>query len=245
VVEFIDANCDCFGVEPICEVLLIAPSTYYAVKSRPPSTRSIREEELKPEVERVNSESYGGCYGARKVWRQLGREGFDVARCTERLMRELGISSVKRGGYKVTTVSDDRADRPKTWCGGSQVRSDTPRRAVGRRHHLRGDVSRLRLRRVRDRPVLPHDRGLASVELASQRPRARSGGDGGARRGRCPRRDSRQRPRSAVPSIRCTGRLSEAGAVASVGSKGDSYDDALAETINGLHKTEVIRRKGP
>ena len=91
----------------------IAPSTYYAAKTREPSARALRDAELKLEIERVYSESYDGCYGARKVWKQLKREGVPVARCTvARLMRELGLSGVKRGGYKVTTIVDPAADRP-------------------------------------------------------------------------------------------------------------------------------------
>jgi putative transposase len=97
----------------ICEVLPIAPSTYYAAKTRPPSARALRDEELKPEIERVHEASYDGVYGARKVRKQLRREGFEVARCTvERLMRELGLSGVRRGAFKVTTHADTRADRP-------------------------------------------------------------------------------------------------------------------------------------
>ncbi len=101
------------GGEPICEQLPIAPSTYYAAKTRPPSARALRDEQLKPEIERVHAASYGGCYGARKVWKQLGRENVPVARCTvARLMRELGLSGVRRGAFKVTTHADGRADRP-------------------------------------------------------------------------------------------------------------------------------------
>ena len=113
MIDYIDEFEGDFGVEPICRELPIAPSTYYAAKSRSPSARAVRDEELKPEIERVHAESYDGVYGARKVWKQLKREGTGVARCTvERLMRELGLSGVRRGAYKVTTVADDRVDRP-------------------------------------------------------------------------------------------------------------------------------------
>jgi len=92
--------------------LPIAPSTYYAAKSRPPSARSVRDEEIKPEIARVHSDNLG-VYGARKVWKQMRREGFDVARCTiARLMRDQGLQGVRRGAFKVTTHADGRAVRP-------------------------------------------------------------------------------------------------------------------------------------
>ena len=112
MVAFVDANRDRFGVEPICQLLPIAPSTYYAHKHRRPSARAVRDEELKAEVRRVHAENFG-VYGARKVWRQLGREGVAVARCTvERLMRELGLEGVRRGKPHRTTTPDATAPRP-------------------------------------------------------------------------------------------------------------------------------------
>jgi putative transposase len=97
MIAYIHANRDRFGVEPICKVLPIAPSTYYAAGRRPRSARSRRDEELKVEIRRVHAENFG-VYGARKVWRQLRREGVGVARCTvERLMGELGLAGVRRG----------------------------------------------------------------------------------------------------------------------------------------------------
>lgn len=194
----------------------------------------------------MHAESYDSCYGARKVWLQLKREGFDVARCTvERLMRELGLSGVRRGGaFKITTITDERADRPAdlverdftatrpnqlwvadityvaTWTGfvyAAFVIDAFSRMIVGWRvsGSLRSDLA------------------LDALEMAVH---ARGGGEGVVHhsdRG------------VQYLSIRYTERLAEAGAVASVGSRGDSYDNALAETINGLYKTEVIRRKGP
>jgi transposase InsO family protein len=223
----------------------IAPSTYYAAKTRPPSARALRDAELKPEIERVHAASYDGCYGARKVWKQLKREGFAVARCTvERLMSELGLSGVRRGAFKVTTVTDLAADRPAdlvdrkfvatrpnelwvadityvaTWTGFAYVSfviDVFSRMIVGWRvsNSLRSDLA------------------LDALEMAVH---ARDGAEGvihHSDRG------------VQYLSIRYSERLAEEGAVASVGSKGDSYDNALAETINGLYKTEVIRRKGP
>jgi transposase InsO family protein len=112
MIVYIDAHKERFGVEPICEQLPIAPSTYYAAKSRPPSVRAVRDEGLKPEIRRVHRDNFG-VYGARKVWLQLCREGIPVARCTvARLMSGLGLKGVRRGAFKVTTTSDDRALRP-------------------------------------------------------------------------------------------------------------------------------------
>jgi putative transposase len=112
MIAYIDANTDRFGVEPICQVLPIAPSTYYAAKRRPPSARALRDEELKAEIARVHAEHFG-VYGARKVWRQLHREGIGVARCTvERLMRQLGLEGVRRGKARRTTTPDLTAPRP-------------------------------------------------------------------------------------------------------------------------------------
>jgi putative transposase len=113
MIAYIDRNKEHFGVEPICKQLPIAPSTYYDAKKRPPSQRALRDEKLKGEISRVHAQNFS-VYGARKVWRQLRREGFDVARCTvERLMRELGLEGVKRGRKKRTTISDEETPRPQ------------------------------------------------------------------------------------------------------------------------------------
>jgi putative transposase len=112
MIAYIDAHRDRFGVEPICQLLPIAPSTYYHAKRRLPSARALRDEELKVEIGRVHAENFG-VYGARKVWRQLGREGIGVARCTvERLMRQLGLRGVRRGKPHTTTTPDQAAARP-------------------------------------------------------------------------------------------------------------------------------------
>jgi len=246
MIAYIDAHKERFGVEPICEQLPIAPSTYYAAKTRPPSARAVRDEGLKPEIQRVHRESYDGVYGARKVWKQLDREGIPVARCTvERLMRILGLNGVRRGAFKVTTTPDTnvprpadlverdfRASRPNqlwvaditfvaTWSGFVYVAFVTDvfsRKIVGWR------VSR----------SLRSDLALDALEMALwARGKNTEGLVHHSDRG------------CQYLSIRYTELLAEAGAVASVGSRGDSYDNALAETINGLYKTEVIRRKGP
>jgi putative transposase len=110
--QYIGANRERWGVEPICRVLQFAPATYYAATTRPPSARQLRDEQLKPEITRVWTENRR-VYGADKVWTQLGREGHPVARCTvERLMRELGIRGVVRGKTVRTTVADAESERP-------------------------------------------------------------------------------------------------------------------------------------
>jgi putative transposase len=112
MIAYIDANKDRFGVEPICQLLPIAPSTYYHAKRRAPSARAVRDAQLKAEIRRVHAEHFG-VYGARKVWRQLHREGITVARCTvERLMSELGLEGVRRGKPHKTTTPDAAAARP-------------------------------------------------------------------------------------------------------------------------------------
>ena len=110
--RYIDEHRDEFGVEPICEQLPIAPSTYYAAKSRPVSAREQRDEKLRVEIRRVHDGNFS-VYGARKVWRQLNREGHLVARCTiERLMGAMGLVGAVRGTTKRTTIGDDSAARP-------------------------------------------------------------------------------------------------------------------------------------
>lgn len=188
-------------------------------------------------------------YGVRKVWRQLCREGITVARCmVARLMRSMDLQGVVRGKKARTTMPDpaaacplDRVDR--------QFRAPTgPEQAVGVGLHLRGDPGRLRLRRLRDRHVRPQDRGLAGLPHGSRRLRA---GRPGASSARAPTRPER-RPLahhfdrgSQYLALRCTERLAEAGIEPSVGSVVDAYDNARAETVDGLYKAEVIHRRGP
>ncbi len=109
---YIDEHRDRYGVEPICALLPIAPSTYYDARRRSLSARALRDGALKPEIARVHAENFG-VYGAEKVWRQLRREGIPVARCTvERLMRDLGLRGVVRGKTRRTTTPDEAAPRP-------------------------------------------------------------------------------------------------------------------------------------
>ena len=249
MVDFIDRHRDQYWVEPICAQLPIAPSQYYEAKAREidperrPS-RLRRDEALLPQIHRVYEENFG-VYGARKVWRQLSREEIEVARCTvERLMRSLGLRGVVRGRKCRTTIPDDRAERPldhvnrqfvatrpnelwvadftyvATWSGFVYVAfviDVFARRIIGWR------VSR----------SMSAELVLDALEQAIW---ARSGINGVVHhsdRG------------SQYLSIRYSERLAEAGAQPSVGSVGDSYDNALAETIIGLFKAEVIHHRGP
>ena len=245
---YIDAHRDRFGVEPICRVLQFAPSTYWSAKRRAPSARSRRDADLKAQIARVHAENFG-VYGAPKVWAQLNREGHRVARCTvERLMRDLGLRGVVRGKPRRTTVADTAAERPRdlverrfsvpapnrlwvadltyvrTWSGFVYVAFVTDaysRRIVGWQasRSLRSDLALHALEQAiweRDRV----GRSVAGVIHHSDR-----GGQ--------------------YLSIRYSERLAANAVVASVGSRGDSYDNALAETIIGLYKTELVRHRGP
>jgi len=244
MIAYIDRNKDRFGVEPICRHLPIAPSTYYEARSRPPSARKLRDEQLKIEIARVDAANFS-VYGARKVWRQLNREGTPVARCTvQRLMRELGLQGAMRGKTRRTTTPDGTAARPAdlvnrdfsatrpnqlwvadltyvaTWSGfvyTSFIIDAFSRAIVGWRssRSLRADLA------------------LDALEMAIWARRDLDGLVHHSDRG------------GQYLAIRYTERLGEQGAVNSVGSKGDSFDNALAETIIGLYKTELIRRRGP
>jgi transposase InsO family protein len=249
MVAFIDQYRSDYGVEPICQLLPIAPSTYHRCKTleRDPAQRSPRarrDEQLCIEVRRAWHESDRN-YGARKVWKQLNRESIPVARCTvERLMILLGLEGVRRGRRCITTIPAESAHKPldlvqreftarrpnqlwvadityvATWSGFVYVAFVVDvfsRFIVGWRvlKHMQTDLI------------------LDALEQALW---------------------SRGKPRGVIHhsdrgsqylSIRYSERLAEAGFNASVGSVGDSYDNALAETINGLYKAEVIHKNGP
>src|SRR5438874_2518960 len=251
MIAFIDDHRGAYGVEPICRVLPIAPATYrtHAARRADPAklpARSRRDLVLAAEIRRVFEASFR-VYGVRQVWRQLGREGIRGARCTvARLMRQMGLKGAVRGREVRTTVSNPaiacpldrvnrqfRAPRPNvlwladftyvaTWQGFVYVAfviDAYARRIVGWRVSRTAQAGFV----------------LDALEqaLADRRP-VRGGGlvhhsDRGVQ----------------YVSIRYTERLAEAGIEPSVGSVGDSYDNALAESINGLYKTEVIRRRGP
>ena len=251
MIAFIDDHREAHGVEPICKVLPIAPSTYHAhaAKRADParlSTRAKRDAALKPEIARVFAENFA-VYGARKVWRQLQRDGEQVARCTvERLMRAMGLEGVIRGKPVRTTIRDQAAPCPldhvnrqfrvprpnvlwvsdftyvSTWTGFVYVAfviDAYARRIVGwrasRTAHA-GFVLDALEQALHERPPVLRAGLIHHSDRGSQ-----------------------------YVSIKYTERLAEAGVEPSVGSVGDSYDTALAETINGLYKAEVIHRRGP
>jgi putative transposase len=248
VIAYIDKHRGLYGVEPICGVLQFAPRTYYDAKARPSSARALRGAELKPAIGRVHRDNFG-VYGVDKVWAQLNREGVRVARCTvARLMRELGLRGVVRGKPKYTTIPADGAERPRdlvdrrfsagapnrlwvadltcvrTWSGFVYVAFITD---VYSRMIVGWQASR----------SLRSDLALDALEQAIW-----------ARSGRGQRLDEliHHSDRGVqYLAIRYTERLAEKGAVNSVGSKGDSYDNALAETIIGLYKAELVRNRGP
>jgi putative transposase len=250
MIAFIDAHRDAYGVEPICRILPIAPSTYrtHTARRTDPSKlppRAKRDTDLCGHIRRVWHENFR-VYGVRKVWRQLRREGIEVARCTvARLMRALGLQGIVRGKAVRTTVSDkatpcpqDRvnrdftAERPNvlwvadftyvaTWAGFVYVAfviDAFARRIVGWRVARRAETGLV----------------LDALEQALHARRPVEGGlvhhsDRGVQ----------------YLSITYTERLAGAGIAPSVGSVGDSFDNALAETVIGLFKTEVVRRRGP
>jgi putative transposase len=246
-VTFIHANKQRWGVEPICRVLQFAPTTYYAAVARPPSARATRDDELKAAIQRVFAEHHR-VYGADKVWAQLNREGIPVARCTvERLMRQLGLHGVVRGKSSVrTTFGDETADHPGDLVN-RQFRAQAPDRLwVSDLTYVKTHSGWVYVAFVVDvfsRYVvgwqasrsLHADLALDALEMAFWH-----------RRGQCLDGLVHHSDRGAqYLAFRYTERLAEAGAVASVGSRGDSYDNALAESFNGLYKAELIRHRGP
>lgn len=256
MIQFIDDHRDRFGVLSVCRVLTehevkIAPSGYYAFKKRPPSARALRDAELIEHIEDVfwNRSKGRGICGARKVWRLLKRDGIDIARCTvERLMRQHGLRGVRRGKQFVTTRPDVATARPPdrvkrdftaarpnqlwvvdftyvpTWSGmgfTAFVTDVFSRRIVGWRTANR----------------MPTELPLDALEMALW-VRGRAGqnvdglihhSDAGAQ----------------YTAIRYAERVADAGAVASIGTVGDSYDNAMAESVVGLYKNECVKIDGP
>jgi putative transposase len=246
-VRFIREYRERWGVEPICRVLQIAPSSYYAASSRPVSARRRRDQVLHGAIRRVWDE-HRQVYGADKVWAQLKREGTTVARCTvERLMHQLGLRGAVRGKAQVRTTVSDRTDSRPLDLVTRQFRAPAPNRLwVADLTYVKthsGWVYVAFVIDVHSRFVvgwqasrsLRTDLALDALEMALWRRRAVS------LKGLIHHSDRGVQ----YLAIRYTERLAEAGAVASVGSKGDSYDNALAESFNGLYKTELIRHRGP
>jgi putative transposase len=248
VIAYIDKHRGDYGVEPICSVLQFAPRTYYAAKARPPSVRAVRDAELRPEIVRVHRDNFG-VYGVDKVWAQLNREGTRIARCTvARLMRDLGLRGVVRGKSKYTTIPGDEAERPRDLVDRRFSAGAANRLWVADLTYVRtwsGFVYVAFITDVYSRMIvgwqasrsLRSDLALDALEQAIW-----------ARSGRGHRLDElvHHSDRGVqYLAIRYTERLAETGAVNSVGSKGDSYDNALAETIIGLYKAELVRNRGP
>ena len=248
MVAFIDDHRGEFGVEPICEVLPIAPSTYYAAKSSsPPSARRLRDEQLQVEIRRVFDDNFA-VYGHRKIWAQLNREGIPVARCTvQRLMRQMGLSGAVRGrAFKTTTRTDETARRPADLVERRFV-VEAPNRlwvsdltyvATWRGFVYVALVVDAYARRIVGWRVATNLRTDLALDALEQAIHDRQPGSGNALVHHSDRGVQ-------YLAIRYTERLAEAGIEPSVGSVGDSYDNALAETVIGLFKTEVIRRRGP
>ena len=253
IVAYIDEHRATLGVEPICQVLTaagtkIAPSTYYAAKTRPPSARALSDVRTGALIEKVHRENYGG-YGARKVHAELHRQGHPIARCTvQRLMRQTGLRGITRAKGPRTTVPGfgpdvrpdllDRAFRAAApdqlwvaditycrtfagWVYAAFVIDVFSRRVVGWQlsTSLRTDLA-LDALEMGLWTRQHHGRDTSALIHHS---------DKGVQ----------------YVAIRYTQRLAEAGAVASVGSTGNSYDNALAKAFNSLFKAELVRNKGP
>jgi putative transposase len=245
-VSFINEHRERFGVEPICDTLQVAPSTYYAALSRPASARQLRDQELKVEIARVHQDNFD-VYGTEKVWKQLRRESIEVGRDrVGRLMAELELEGAVRGKTWRTTIPYQVASRPadlverdfsatapnrlwvadltyvSTWPGVVYTAFVTD---VFSRYIVGWKVS----------TTLRAELALDALEMAIwSRGKTDLKGlvhhsDRGAQ----------------YLAIRYTERLADAGVVCSVGSRGDSYDNALAESFIGLYKTELIRKQGP
>jgi putative transposase len=246
MIRYIDEHREKFGVEPICQVLEIAPSTYYEARSRPASARQLRDAELKVEIERVRQENLE-VYGIEKVWRQLNREDIAVGReRVARLMREMGLEGVVRGKSRRTTIAGELAERPADLVDRKFTAPAPNRLWVADLTYVWTQAGFVYVAFIIDAfsryivgwrvsTSLHAELALDALEMAlwhrrqQQLDRLVHHSDRGVQ----------------YLAIRYTERLAEAGAVRSVGSKGDSYDNALAETTHGLYKAELINRRGP
>ena len=249
MISFIDEHRAKYGVEPVCKQLPIAPSTYYEEKARETDPdrlpeRTKQDQQLQIDIKRIWEDNFR-VYGARKVWRQMNREKIEVARCTvERLMNQLGIQGVTRGRKCWTTIRDDTLARPADLVNRQFIAKRPNQLWVADITHVATwsrfvyvafviDVFSRHIVGWRVSRSLHTDLVLDALEQALWSRTKIEGLIHHSDRG------------SQYLSIRYTERLAEADMDASVGSVGDSYDNALAETINGLYKTEVIRRRGP
>jgi putative transposase len=254
IVAFIDTHRARFGVEPICKVLsehgcTIAPNTFWVARNRPPSRRAVRDAELVVEIRRVDAENLF-VYGADKIWTQLNREGIRVARCTvERLMRAEGLSGARRGkAFKVTTHTDDRQPRPADLVE-RRFQAPAPNRLwVADLTYVKthsGWVYVAFIIDVYSRMIvgwqasrsLRSDLAIDALEMAVGN-RQRAGHD-------LDQLIHHSDRGVQYLSVRYSERLADNDIVASVGSRGDSFDNAMAESFNGLYKWELIYRHGP
>jgi putative transposase len=241
--RYIDEYSRSFGVEPICRTLEIAPSSYYAARSRPPSARSLADEELKLKIAEIHASNFA-VYGARKIWHALARSGESVGRDrVARLMGVLGIEGVTREKSVRTTRPADLGARPADLVERTFAASAPDRLRLADLTYvwtIAGfaytafvvDAFSRRIVGWRTAANLRTDLALDALEMAIfARGKELAGLVHHSDRG------------VQYLAIRYTERLAEAGVVNSVGSKGDSYDNALAETVNGLYKTELVRRR--
>jgi len=252
-VDFVDSQKAEHGVQPVLQALQdtpaqIAPSTYYAAKTRPASARSRRDDELTVMIERIHAENYG-VYGARKIWHELHRQGMPVARCTvERLMRAAGLRGLLRDKSPRTTRPAAETDRPLDLVKRDFTAAGPNQLWVADLTYVRTSVGWVYAAFVLDvfsrlivgwqvATSLYTDLALDALKMAVWR------------------RDSQAADLRKLihhsdrgvqyRALRYTQRLAEAGGVASVGSKGDSFDNAMAEAFNSLYKAELVRNKGP
>ena len=264
--DYIEAHRGEFGVEPICRVLAehgvpIAPSSHRAAVKRPPSRRALSDAALSEVIEATfwDREKGRGLYGARKVWHQLcrdsvtGPDGAPVARCTvERLMRSLGLRGARRGRSTVTTRPDHRAARAPDLVG-RDFHAPAPNRLwvvdftyvpTWSGTVFTAFVTDVYSRRIvgwRTATSMPTTLPLDALEMALWTRQSAGQAAAGRIEGLVHHSDAG----SQYTAIRYGNRLADAGAVASIGSVGDSYDNALAESVIGLYKTECVRRDGP
>jgi len=246
MIGFIDQHRPIFGVEPICQALAVAPSTYYAARCRPPSARAVADAALQPEISRVHTANFE-VYGVRKVWHQLRREDIPVGRDrVGRLMGSLGLCGASRTRRIRTTTPAPVASRPADLVERVFSAPAPDRLWVADLTYVWTrmgfcytafviDAFSRRITGWRVTPSLRTDLALDALEMAIW---SRGGAD---LTGLVHHSDRGVQ----YLAIRYTDRLADAGVLNSVGSRGDSYDNALAETVNGLYKAELINRHGP
>lgn len=249
MIEFIDFNRGQYGVEPICKVIPIASSTYYERKKKEsePELRSNRSKSdiiHKNAILRIWNENFQ-VYGVRKIWKQMIREGYSIARCTvERLMKVLGIKGARRGKPFKCIIHEDLADRPMDLVKREFVADKPNQLWVADITYIRSwtgwvftafviDVYSSKIVGWKTSNSIKTGLALDALEQALHQREVNEDLIHHSDRG------------VQYLSIKYTERLAEAGLSASVGTKGDSYDNALAESINGLYKTELIHKNGP